>query len=323
MTALSKALVGYVETFAETVDRECAVAWVYLSALAAWAEDHGLVSPRLRAAALPDRAKHFKAKGTAVQWLRSAISALAVHPGTACLTDARYTRYRDGQPSEAHALALLDWWAHEAPPLAYDTVEGPDTIDGFEVGDLRQALLDEDTQKRDGVVYTPWEVVDFQIEMTLESIEKRFPGRAPIFMDPFCGTGHYPVRSARRAWTWHTGMSGRDALQGVASTVTGCEMDPLSAAVARLRLVAVVGDLAYTAGLTVSRRLDQAPRFTPKIAVGDTFLAGCAPAEEYALARPRLAVIQNLGYPNVDWEAPWLAPPFLDKYMPPIERTRS
>lgn len=305
---IAKPLVGHIETFTETVDRECAVAWVYLSALAAWAEDHGLVAPRLRAEALKDRAKHFKAKGTAVEWLRSSIAALAVHPGTACLIDPRYTRYQHGTPSEEAALGLLDWWAHEAPALAYDVDEGPATIDGFEVGDLRQALLDERTQQRDGVVYTPWQVVDFQTHSVVQSVKKAHPGQGITVTDPFCGTGHYLVRYAQILWDDYTGQgfSPKFVFDTLTTTVSGVEMDPLSAAVARLRLVAVLGDLAYRSGLIASRRLDAIPRFIPQIAVGDTFLAGAVTADEYARERPELSAIQNLGAPNVEWEAPWI-----------------
>lgn len=310
MTGLAKPLLGHVDTIAETTGRDCAVAWVYLSCLAAWAEDHGLVDARLRAAALPDRAKAFKQQTTAVQWLRGAISALAVHPGTACLTDARYTAYRDGQPTEEQALALLDWWANNAPPLAYDT-EGPATVDGFAIGDLRQALLDERTQQRDGVVYTPWQVVDFQANSVIQSLKKDHPGKGYIIADPFCGTGHYLVRYAQILWDDYTsqGFSPRFVFDTLTTTISGCELDPLSAAVARLRLVAVLGDLACQSGVIASRRLDAIPRFTPQIAAGDTFLAGVVPADEYATQRPELAAIQNLGTPNIEWEAPWMRLP--------------
>jgi hypothetical protein len=308
MNALAKPLVGHVETLTATVDRECAVAWVYLSALAAWAEDHDLVDAKLRAGALPDRAKHCKANGTAVQWLRAAISALAAHPGTACLTDARYTRYREGEPTEEQALALLDWWAHEAPPLAYEVEEGPATISGFEIGDLRQAFLDEDTQRRDGVVYTPWQVVNFQMALKLAAVEKHLPGQGVLIVDPFCGTGHYPVRAIEHLWNWYTakGLAPDRIFDVVSTTVSGCELDPFSAAVARLRVVAITGHLAQQSGLCDSRRLDAIPRWTPQIAVGNTFLAGFVTADEYATQCPELAAICNLGVPNIQWEAPWM-----------------
>lgn len=311
MTALEKALLGHVDTLAEEGDRECAVAWVYLSTLAVWAEDHDLVGPRLRADGLSDRARHFKAKGTAVGWLRESIASLAAHPGTACLIDPRYTRYQHGTPSEETVLALLDWWVHEAPPLAYDVDEGPGTICGFEIGDLRQALLDERTQRRDGVVYTPRQVVDFQVRSVIESTRKAHPGEGITVLDPFCGTGHYLVRYAQLLWDDYTsqGLSPRFVFETLTGTISGCEMDPLSAAVARLRTVAVLADLAYSSGLTNSRRLDAVPRFTPQVAVGDTFLAGAVSADEYARSRPELALIQNLGVPNIAWEAPWIPLP--------------
>lgn len=318
MTGIAKPLLGHIETLTGTIDRECAVAWVYLSALAVWAEDHGLVPPRLRAGALPDRAKHFKTKGTSVGWLRGAVAALAAHPGTACLTDSRYTRYREGEPTEEQALTLLDWWAHEAPELG--------GIDGFLIGDLRQALLDEATQKRDGVVYTPVEVVDFQVRTVIASTRKNHPGQGVRVLDPMCGTGHYPVRYAQILWDDYTsqGISPQAVFETLTDTVCGCEIDPLSAAVARLRLVAVLGDLACTSGLIASRRLDAIPRFVPQVAVGDTFLAGIVTSDEYALQRPDLAAIQNLGVPSIEWEAPWMARSYADLHTPPIpEETRT
>lgn len=60
-----------------------------------------------------------------------------------------------------------------------------------------QGDVEERRQRRDGVVVTPVEVVDFQIRSAIHSLKEQF-GRAPDegvnWLDPFGGTGIYTAR---------------------------------------------------------------------------------------------------------------------------------
>ena len=59
-----------------------------------------------------------------------------------------------------------------------------------------QANLDAKRQKRDGVVVTPTEVVDFQIRSVIEQVKSmgRLPHEGVEWLDPFGGSGIYTAR---------------------------------------------------------------------------------------------------------------------------------
>ena len=59
-----------------------------------------------------------------------------------------------------------------------------------------QANLDAKRQKRDGVVVTPTEVVDFQIRSVIEQVKSmgRLPHEGIEWLDPFGGSGIYTAR---------------------------------------------------------------------------------------------------------------------------------
>ena len=63
-------------------------------------------------------------------------------------------------------------------------------------GYQEQANLDAKRQKRDGVVVTPTEVVDFQIRSVIEQVESmgRLPHEGVEWLDPFGGSGIYTAR---------------------------------------------------------------------------------------------------------------------------------
>lgn len=63
-------------------------------------------------------------------------------------------------------------------------------------GYQEQANLDAKRQKRDGVVVTPTEVVDFQIRSVIEQVKSmgRLPHEGVEWLDPFGGSGIYTAR---------------------------------------------------------------------------------------------------------------------------------
>lgn len=315
---LAKALQRRVEECADTITHpqahQIAAAWVYSSALAAWAGDHGLTPPRLRADARPARDAHVRAGGTMVGWLALAVADLAVHPATWSLLDPRYTPIGQASPGEGACRALVDWWAREAPRLAYPVDSGPGTITGWLVGDLLQTVTDE-RRLEHALVQTPWCVADFILDRDLIPAAQDHPNETLKLIDPACGTGHFLIRAIGMLWELYTtgGLPAREgrphavtgwtpvrpveAAQRILAGVDGCELDPYTAAVARLRVTVTVAHLLHQAGarrrpLTLARIPAD---LCPRIVVGDALLAGKVTAEVYAEARPVQAAIVNLG----------------------------
>lgn len=102
--------------------KQIAAAWVYLSAVAAWAEDHQLTQPLLRDTALVGQ----MTDASGCLWLMRAMAALTVHPAT------RWLMHRDynpglwaGTPSATGCAELVRWWCKDAPSLAADDPAGP------------------------------------------------------------------------------------------------------------------------------------------------------------------------------------------------------
>lgn len=84
----------------------------------------------------------------------------------------------------------------------------------------------------------------------------------------------------------------------------GCDKDPLTAAIARLRYTATLGDLMHRSGLIRSPlRLDRIPPFNVPVLPGDSLLARKVTAGEYAAVHPGLADIVNLGTPAARFTA--------------------
>lgn len=324
---LIKALRGHVDALATSMAgpnapyralesvRPCAVAWVYLSTLTAWAEDHALIDPWLRKDAADLRQAYLDAgAGTVRDWLGVAFTSLAVHPATECLLDPRYSDLLAHEPGEDVCRDLVDWWRAEAPPLTYDVEVGPASITGWLPGDILQHLRDSRPDGGGGGnAQTPWWIADGILDLTLVPAAAEFRGETLKTIDPTCGTGHFLVRKIDYLWEWYTtgnlearqmkvpSVSGGavlepvEAIKRIIAGVDGCEIHPLTAAVARLRFVVAIGELMHRSGLLPVLRLDGIPPFQPRIAVGDSLLAGKVTAAEYAQIHPKLAEIQNLG----------------------------
>lgn len=296
-------------TSAERLDeaRQVAVPWVYLSVLVVWAEDHGLIRPWLRADA-PMRGRFLAedSRGAAGYLALAAHDLARQHPSTWALLDPRYTRIRDGRLPEGPVRELLDWWAADAPHLRYEVDAGPGSLSGWLPGDLLQHVS-EGRRKSNALVQTPWWVADFILNQTLRPALDEFAAEPVIrLVDPCAGTGHFLVRAVDQLWDWYTtgtvpadGQGGQEVTGGVPvppavaarrilDGLHGCELDPLTAAVARLRVTVAVAAKLRPVGL----RLDQIPHsMRPGIVVGDSLLLGKIPRAEYAELYPVLAEI--------------------------------
>jgi hypothetical protein len=267
----------------EAAARSAAVAWVYTTCLVAWAEDHRLIDPWLRADAEMRRKEFLALPGmTMTAWLARAIAALCVHPGTWCLLDPRYNPLRDGTPTEEVIRSLVDWWSNDAPSLAYEADSGPASVTGWLAGDLLQALPDE-RREAAALCQTPWWIADFLLQLTLVPAAADWPHETLRLIDPACGTGHiltWAFIGLHHLYT--TGASGGTPVSSAAAVrralagLHGVELEPLTAAVARLRLTVLAGALLANAGhVPFPLRLDGIPTWVrPNIAVGNALLAG-------------------------------------------------
>ena len=179
-----------------------AAAWVYLSCVAVWAEDHGLVMPLLRSGP-PGVVRN---PASSPLWLGRAFQQLAVHPATQWLLHPAYQpQLWAGTPSPQAASDLIDWWATEAPSLSYPTVDGyPPSISGWPIGDLL-TVLSPQRRENHALVQTPHFVADLILDRTLLPAADEFRDEVPLrLIDPACGTGHFLIRAVDYLWPWYT-----------------------------------------------------------------------------------------------------------------------
>ncbi|MBN1170658.1 MAG: hypothetical protein JXA67_00620, partial [Micromonosporaceae bacterium] len=293
--------------------------WVYLSAVAVWAEDHHLTRPLLRRSP-PEMTRN---TFSSPLWLARAVEQVTAHPSTQWIAHPDYNPdLYTGAPSPHAAARLIDWWATVAPPMAYDTTDAqPASITGWVIGDLLQ-LLSPDRRTRNALVQTPYWVVDFILDQTLVPAAVEFRDQPLLtVIDPCCGTGHFLIRAVDALWQWYTAgalhprqvtsqpaaTGGRiwtpaEAIRRVRVSADGVDIDPLTAAVARFRLTIYLGHLMAGAGLLPKPlRLHQIPAWVaPRIGVGDSLLFNKTTDAEYAQLHPHLARLPGAAYGLAD-----------------------
>jgi len=162
-----------------------------MSCVVAWAEDHGLVRPLLRAS--PDSLTRIPASG--LLWLARAFEQLRMHPSTQWLMHPRYQPMLwAGAPSTTACTTLIDWWAHEAPRLAYPPTAGyPASFGGWPIGDLLQVLSPQ-RRTRHALVQTPHWVAELILDLTVMRAADQFRDERLLrTIDPACGTGNFLI----------------------------------------------------------------------------------------------------------------------------------
>jgi hypothetical protein len=306
-----------------------AAAWVYLSCVAVWAEDHGLVLPLLRSGP-PGVVRN---QASSLLWLGRAFGQLAMHPSTQWLLHPRYQPdLWAGSPSPQAASDLIDWWATEAPSLSYPSTGGyPPSITGWPIGDLL-TVLSPQRRTNHALVQTPHFVADFILDRTLVPAADEFRDEPLLrLIDPACGTGHFLIRAVDYLWPWYTtgvmtprAVVGQPAVTGgtvhppaaaarlILAGVDGVDLDPLTAAVARLRMTVYIGHLMATAGLIPAplRLSSISATVTPRVAVGDSLLLGTGiTRSRYAELHPHLADLPGAAFPLADFTWPADAQP--------------
>jgi hypothetical protein len=302
---------------AEQYRQDIAAAWVYLSTVAVWAEDHGLVPALIRSG--PPGVVRNRESGALR--LGRAFQQLAVHPASQWLLHPAYNPMLwAGTPSPSACTALIDWWASEASTLSYPSVRGyPASITGWPIGDLLQHLSPQ-RRSRHALVQTPHFVADLILDRTLIPAAAEFRDEVPLrLVDPTCGTGHFLIRAVDYLWRWYTtgimrprAVPSQPAATGgtihpperaarlILAGVDGVDIDPLTAAVARLRLTVSIGHLMAAARVVPAPlRLATIPAaVTPRVAVGDALLLGTGITPTgYAALHPQLADLPGAAFP--------------------------
>lgn len=321
---LAASIPGHNTTDDHARRQRIAAAWVYLSTIVAWAEDHGLVDVHLRAGLKDVPGRFMPGPARPVVALAQAMGGLTVHPATQWLMHPAYNRdLHAGTPSDAAVQDLADWWAADAPSLAYEVQAGPPSISGWIVGDLLQHITDE-RRKGHALAQTPWWVCDFLLDRTLIPACQEFRAdRLVRTIDPTAGTGHMLIEAMDYLWEWYTtgrvvprqAVNGATAAGGVVSdsgdaltrliaSVDGVELDPLTAAVARLRCTVYAGHLAHRGGLCDRQpRLDEMPRtLIPRVGVADSLLLGRVDRDTYRAVQPELADLPGASFTGGDWD---------------------
>ena len=158
--------------------------------------------------------------------------------------------------------------------LVYDFTD-PDRDTRF-LGDLYQDLS-EFAKSTYALLQTPVFVEEFILDRTLTPAIETFGLAKTTLIDPTCGSGHFLLGGFDRIFeAWRAaepGGSEREHAERALAAVTGVDLNPFAAAIARFRLL--------VAALRASRirRLADAPAFVIDVAVGDSLLWGARPGQ--------------------------------------------
>jgi hypothetical protein len=219
------------------------------------------------------------------QWANLPHSALA----------DRLLRLESGELSEQLgapgllASDLFDWYAHEAGSsqeligdlrvvlgmlgnLAWARVANAGGMKIDLLRDLYQAVVPQTLRKSLGEFFTPRWLAERVFSQGLVLAEARREGQGPLrILDPACGSGTFLV-AAMRAGLLRLDLAeqgdDQEALEDLADSVIGFDINPVSALMSRVNLLLVLGDRAK-AMPEVSFHVYQADSIVlPRIEVG-------------------------------------------------------
>ncbi|WP_431858861.1 BREX-2 system adenine-specific DNA-methyltransferase PglX [Azospirillum sp.] len=272
------------QAFTAWLDEEvtqAAVHWVLGCVFLRFVEDNRLVErpwlsgPGERLALARDRHDSWiraNPTGEERDFLLDCFAEAAALPGLSALFDRRHNPLWRLPVSGDGAIALRGFWQRRDPDrdmLLHDFTD-PDLGTRF-LGDLYQDLS-EAARKRFALLQTPEFVEEFILDRTLDPAIREFGFREVRLIDPTCGSGHFLLGAFRRLfalWTRHEpGRNPRDCAQQALDAVSGVDVNPFAAAIARFRLLVAA---LSTCGIASLRG---APDFKISVAVGDSLLHG-------------------------------------------------
>lgn len=144
------------------------------------------------------------------------------------------------------------------------------------LGDLYQDLS-EHAKSTYALLQTPEFVEEFILDRTLTPAIETFGLARTTLIDPTCGSGHFLLGAFDRLWkAWseaEPGVPERVLAQRALDQVTGVDLNPFAAAIARFRLLVAA---VKASGI---KRLADGPDFHIDIAVGDSLLWGARPGQ--------------------------------------------
>lgn len=272
------------QTFAAWLDEEvtqAAVHWVLGCVFLRFVEDNGLIDrpwlsgPKERLEMARDRHESWiraNPTGEERDFLLDCFAEAAELPGLGALFDRRHNPLWRLPVSGDGAIALRTFWQKRDPDSGALLHDFTDPAFGTRfLGDLYQDLS-EAARKRFALLQTPEFVEEFILDRTLDPAIREFGFREVRLIDPTCGSGHFLLGAFRRLfglWTLHEpGRNPRDCAQRALDAVSGVDVNPFAAAIARFRLLVA----ALTACGIASLR--GAPDFRISVAVGDSLLHG-------------------------------------------------
>lgn len=170
------------------------------------------------------------------------------------------------------ATGLLNFWQQVEPEtgeLRHDFTD-PEWNTRF-LGDLYQDLS-EAARKKYALLQTPVFVEEFILNRTLGPAIDEFGYQAVRVIDPTCGSGHFLLGAFERLFDLYVmnepGVNAPELARRALGQVYGVDLNPFAVAIARFRLLVAAlksGDV---------ERLQDAPGFEFKLAVGDSLLHG-------------------------------------------------
>lgn len=210
------------------------------------------------------------------EYLQSVFRAAAALPSLGgLLADGESPLWLVDPPADACTRMLALFRAtDDAGRLVHDFTD-PAWSTRF-LGDLYQDLSQyaKDTY---ALLQTPDFVEEFILDYTLTPAIEAFGISRTTLIDPTCGSGHFLLgafhRLLRAGREMEPGGEARVLAQRALARVTGVDLNPFAAAIARFRLL--------VAALKASgiQRLADSPDFTIDVAVGDSLLWGARPGQ--------------------------------------------
>jgi hypothetical protein len=278
------------ETWREESLAQAAVMWILACVFVRFLEDNDLVTLQ-RLAGPAERLRQARDQHTLYfqqhplesdrEYLHHVFETVAALPGAGQLFDRRHNPVWTIGISGDAATALLVFWQRVDPEtgmLVHDFTD-PEWSTRF-LGDLYQDLS-ESARKKYALLQTPDFVLQFILDRTLTPAIDEFGFREVTFIDPACGSGHFLLAAFDRLfryWSRHEPATNpRELAQRALRQVSGVDLNPFAAAIARFRLLLAA---LWACGVT---KLGDAPAFSIEVAAGDSLLHGPRPGGEGAL----------------------------------------
>lgn len=285
--------------FREQRVTEAAVAWVLAAVFVRFLEDAGFLDEPVASGGEGGRVRWISGDRLALvdlatdrerayfrdeprhgerQYLLHVFERMAALPGLGALFHREQTPLWRLAPSADGARALIDLFRRrdaESGAVELTFSGGPDPVTGLHdtrfLGDLYQDLS-EATRKRYALLQTPDFVESFMLDRALTPAMERWGFETVRLIDPACGSGHFLLGAFARLLEKHRHATPEDPARALAQRaldqVTGVDLNPFAAAIARFRLLIAALDAC---GI---QRLAAAPDFRVRVAAGDSLLHG-------------------------------------------------